>query len=446
MSGGRDRRRRTGFVIGLGGAALFGIAACGGHKAAPKVPASSSSPGKPISSIEVLPRVATLTGLTTAVVKKPTQPRILQMRGSLALDVNRLVHVHARFPGQVVHLETIEVSVGDSETAPKVKRTLNFMDRVAKGQKLGQIWSKDLGEKKSELVDSLIRLRIDEQNLKYQKELLRKGATAEKAVREAERQVEVGEIAVAKAERTLRSWSIKEGEIRELKKEADRIHEGGTRDIQQDESWASVEIISPIDGTIVEKNVVEGDIVNADSDLFKVADLSVLSVWARIYEEDIPLLHSMPKPITWTLHISSNPQSGAIQGTIDRIGEIIDPNEHMALLAGQVKNPNDQLHAGQMITAIVELPPEEDVVEIPTRALVEDGDESVIFVQDPADGNRFTMRRVSVVRRHFDRVYVRSRLEPGERTADLEELHEGESVVAAGALELKAALQEQHVQ
>jgi cobalt-zinc-cadmium efflux system membrane fusion protein len=384
--------------------------------------------------------------MTTAIVRKPSRPRVLQLRGSLALDVNRLVHVHARFAGQIVHLETVDADSPESSTTPKARRTLNFMDRVTKGQRLGQIWSKELGEKKSELVDSLIRLRIDEQNLKFLKELLNKGATPEKNVREAERQVEVGAIAVAKAERTLRSWTLTDEEIRALKQEAQRIHEGGNRDNQQDETWASVEVVSPIDGTIVEKNVVEGDLVNADSDLFKIADLSVLSVWARIYEEDIPLLHRIPKPITWTLRLNANPQAGPIVGTIDRIGEIIDPYEHMALLAGQVKNPNDQLHAGQFITAIVDLPPEDDVVEIPTRALAQDGDESVVFVQDLSDPNRFALRRVSVVRRHFDRVYVRSRLSPEEAREGLQELHDGERVVAAGALELKAALQEQHGQ
>jgi cobalt-zinc-cadmium efflux system membrane fusion protein len=418
---------------------------CGGHESATR-PTGVASASEATSSIEVLPEVARLTGLTTAIAQKPTRPRVLQLRGSLALDVNRLVHVHARFAGQIVHLETIEEESSKLSTAPKARRTLNFMDRVTKGQKLGQIWSKELGEKKSELVDSLIRLRIDEQNLKFLKELLRKGATPEKTVREAERQVEVGAIAVAKAERTLRSWTLTDDEIQALKQEAQKIHEGGTRENQQDETWASVEVISPIDGTIVEKNVVEGDIVNADSDLFKIADLSVLSVWARIYEEDIPLLHGLPKPITWTLRLNANPQAGPITGTIDRIGEIIDPNEHMALLAGQVPNPNDQLHAGQFITAIVDLPPEEGVVEVPTRALAQDGEESVVFVQEPSDPNRYVMRRVSVVRRHFDRVYVRSRLSPEEAKEGLQELHEGERVVAAGALELKAALQEQHGQ
>jgi membrane fusion protein, heavy metal efflux system len=431
-------------VSSLLSAIALTVSGCGGHEAATKANHVSSS--ERASSIEVPPVVARLTGITTAIAQRPSHPRVLQLSGSLALDVNRLVHVHARFAGQIVHLESIEEDPPASSTAPKARRTLNFMDRVTKGQKLGQIWSKELGEKKSELVDSLIRLRIDEQNLKFLKELLRKGATPEKTVREAERQVEVGAIAVAKAERTLRSWTLTDDEIRALKQEAQRIHEGGTRENQQDETWASVEVVSPIDGTIVEKNVVEGDLVNADSDLFKIADLSVLSVWARIYEEDIPLLHHIPKPIKWTLRLNATPQAGPIVGTIDRIGEIIDPNEHMALLAGQVQNPNDQLHAGQFITAIVDLPPEDDVVEVPTRALAQDGEESVVFVQETSDPNRYALRRVSVVRRNFDRVYVRSRLSPEETKAGLQEIHEGERVVAAGALELKAALQEQHGQ
>jgi cobalt-zinc-cadmium efflux system membrane fusion protein len=107
-----------------------------------------------------------------------------------------------------------------------------------------------------------------------------------------------------------------------------------------------------------------------------------------------------------------------------------------------VKNPNDQYHAGQFITAIIELPPEPDVVEIPTRALVEDGDESVVLVQGDPEVHRYTMRRVVVVRRHHDVVYVRSHLNSAQQGRGLQELHEGEAVVSAGALELKAALLE----
>jgi cobalt-zinc-cadmium efflux system membrane fusion protein len=434
-------------AIAAAGACLALLAAggCNGHQAGEhKGTANSGHPTDERVTLELSQRSVQLSGLKTESATKPTQSRSLELRGSLALDVNRLVHVHARFPGQIIRLSTIAEDPQASSPAGLARRQLNFMDRVTKGQKLAVIWSKDLGEKKSELVDALVHLRIDQLNLKYREELLRKGAGTETAVREGQRNVQVREIAVAKAERTLKSWSLIDEEIRAVKAEAERIETGGAWDMDQDENWASVEVVSPIDGTIVEKNVVEGDLVNADSDLFKVADLSILSAWARIYEEDLPLLRSLPRPITWKLRLNAVPTSSPIVGTIDRIGEIIDPNEHMALLAGLVKNPTGELRAGQFITAIIDLPPEEHVVEVPTRALVEDGDESYVLVQHPDNTNRFTLRRVVVVRRHHDRVYVRSLLTDEQKKEGLEELHEGERVVSAGALELKAAAEEQN--
>ena len=147
--------------------ALFGVGGCGGHDAAGKknTTDATANQAEPVMSLELTARVVKLTGLKTAVASKPTKPRALELRGSLALDVNRLVHVHARFPGQIIHLEAVEEDPDPRiPTAPKGKRTLNFMDRVKKGQKLAQIWSKDLGEKKSELVDAMVHLRIDQLN------------------------------------------------------------------------------------------------------------------------------------------------------------------------------------------------------------------------------------------------------------------------------------------
>ena len=58
--------------------------------------------------LDVSNQVLELNGITTAAASLPTRPRLLHMRGSLALDVNRLVHIRARFPGQIVQLLTIE--------------------------------------------------------------------------------------------------------------------------------------------------------------------------------------------------------------------------------------------------------------------------------------------------------------------------------------------------
>ena len=47
-------------------------------------------------------------------------------------------------------------------------------------------------------------------------------------------------------------------------------------------------------------------------------------------------------------------------------------------------------------------------MEIPTAALVEDGQESVVFVQPDPARPVYTLRRVAVARRYHDKVYVRS--------------------------------------
>lgn len=397
------------------------------------------------TTIEIPARVAELNKMAIAVAKMPTRERELVLRGSLAIDSGKLVHVHTRFPGRIVEVGTIEDADAPSTSGEPRRRPLGFMDRVTKGQQMAVLWSKDLGEKKSELVDALARLHLDQQALSRMEDLTQRGAISEKNLRDAQRQVQTGEIAVSKAERTLRSWEVSEEEIAHVRAEAGRIGKDLQESPQQDAEWARVEITSPINGTIVEKNFSMSDLVDTDADLFKVADLSVLNVWLHAYEEDLPYLQRLPKPIPVAIRLPANPEIGVLPGAVERIGDIIDPNEHMALLIGHVENPHGELRAGQFVTATVGLAPEEGVVEIPTRSLVEDGTESLVFVQPDSAVYRFKPRRVSVARRFFDIVQVRSHLSPEQKVRGLEELHEGERVAASETVQLKAALRQKQL-
>ncbi len=130
-----------------------------------------------------------------------------------------------------------------------------------------------------------------------------------------------------------------------------------------------------------------GDIVDTNDELFKVADLSVMSVFLHAYEED--LMHSRRD---WVYRFArrsalpANPDLGVLEATIDRIGDIIDPNEHMALLIGSVENVGGVLQAGQFVAATIPIWNEPDIVEIPTKALVDEGNNSYIFT--PARSGR----------------------------------------------------------
>jgi membrane fusion protein, heavy metal efflux system len=394
--------------------------------------------------IKLTPKQVTLNGLRTAVVTAPTRPRTLILRGNLQIDPARLVHVHARFPGQIVKLAMKEEPNPSYPEGPPRRRPLGWMDDVEEGQMMAVVLSRELGEKKSELIDAQIRLWTDENILKDFRVAYKKGALTPKEMAEQTRLVDVGRTAVRRARNTLRSWLLTRDEVEAVVAEARRIHQegAGLDDIDQDE-WARAVVPAAINGTIVERNVTMGEIVDPNDDLYKLADLTELIALLHVYEEDLPYLRPMPKPIPSKLRLNSNPAAGEIPCFLDQFGDLIDASEHMALVFGHVPNPDGKFTAGQFINATIELPPEVGVVEIPTRALVEDGERSVVLVQDLSDPTRFSSRRLSVVRRYHDRVYVRSVLSEEQKQEGMEELHEGEHVVAAGALELKEALQHQ---
>src|SRR5207237_6482748 len=98
-----------------------------------------------------------------------------------------------------------------------VIRPLRFGDKVEKEQILAVVWSKDLGEKKSELVAGLSQLRLDEDNLKNME--LYRASLPERSLREAQAKVKADVIAVEKARHTLRSWRLTEEEIKAIEEE-----------------------------------------------------------------------------------------------------------------------------------------------------------------------------------------------------------------------------------
>lgn len=388
--------------------------------------------------------------LTVAQVKPAVAPEPLKLDGALYLLQNSMVHVHSRFPGDVVEVgrfESPEPAISGAET-PSIRsrnsRPLQYGDFVRKGNLLAVVWSKELGEKKSELVDGLARLRIDEARLKDLEDGEKKGAISSDKVREQRRLVQSDVIDVDRAERTLRSWQISEAEIASVRAEAGRIHDQDVRlDGKLNENWARVEIRAVVDGTIVEKNVAVGDYISNDLDLFKIADMSRMDVMAHAYEEDVPLIERIPKEHRdWTIYLKGDPQEAPLKGSFDRVLPIIDPTQHTALVRGWVENSRGRLRVGQFITAWVNLPVPDDEVSIPVAALVDQDSQTFVFVRSASDPTRFTRRKVFAVRRRDDIVSLscHSRQGTAKGTCDVDPLMVGDWVVTTGGLELASQL------
>ncbi len=204
--------------------------------------------------------------------------------------------------------------------------------------------------------------------------------------------------------------------------------------------WAKFEVPAPLDGTVIERNVALGDLVDTNIDLFKIADLSRLRVVAHAYEEDLPLLDALnDEHRACSVSVGSGQDVVTRPARFDQVGCIIDPNQHTALVMGWVDNPDGRLRVGQFVTVHFEIPPSESEVVIPAAAVCEEDGQTMVFLH-PDGTQEYVRRQVIVSRRSGDKVYLRSKLSAEERQRGLEPLSAGQLVVTSRIAQLTATL------
>jgi cobalt-zinc-cadmium efflux system membrane fusion protein len=407
-----------------------------------------------------------------AIARVPTTMPPLVLPGSTALDPSRLDRIRARFaPARVVELAK------RWDQSPKTGQTefreIRPGDRVSKGDLLGVFYSVDVASKKTDLLNALVQLTLDQMNLDEAEKHAQ--SVPPITLRTFEAAVRADRNAISLALTYLHLWDIPQDEIDALQAEARKISadkdawlktpEGrwvkGEKQAaaakadpgkDRENPWGRVTLRADCDGVIVERNVHVGEmVVDNTVNLFQIADVDRLLVIANCPEDAMPALEALHGgERRWAVRTVGASSATGLPGTIDEVGYVIDPNQHTAVIKGYVENPGRRLRAGQYVTASVNFPPPNDVVEIPTDALVDDGLQSVVFVQPDPAVHQYTMRRVHVTH-YLDRtVFVRSSPIPKEEQLTAREAEEGllpkealrpgERVLLSGSVELKAAM------
>ncbi|HEV3261506.1 MAG TPA: efflux RND transporter periplasmic adaptor subunit [Gemmataceae bacterium] len=389
-----------------------------------------------------------------AVAQTPKKGTLrLVMSGSTALDPGRLLRIRARFApspssAEVVKIGQVREDPRQTKSLESAWREIRSGDKVKSGDLLAEFNSVDVGNMKSNLVDAIYQLKLDDEIL--QRAEAKAEAVTEVFILNARRQVQGDINTINRTVNTLKTWGIAEEDIQAVRDEAENVTKRqGKHDAAKEALWARVQIKAPDDGIIVERNVSLHEIVvDNTTNLFQIAKVDKLTVFANVPEDDLPRLEALTSDQRrWTVQtVGSDP----IPGFIDDIGYLIDPNQHTAVVKGHIDNKEGKLRAGQFISATVDLPPPPDVVEVPVDAVVEDGQQCVVFVETDAVKHYYTMRRVELTHRFDKRVFVRSRpLAQRERRTRGEEelgllprepLRPGDRILQSGVGELKAAL------
>lgn len=176
------------------------------------------------------------------------------------------------------------------------------------------------------------------------------------------------------------------------------------------EATRRVVLCSPIAGFVTFKPVLQGTYVTPDMELYTVADLARVWVWADVSEDEIPLVAvgqeaTIEVPAATTAHRA---------GRVAFLEPTLDVATRSLRVRFDVDNADGTLRPGMYATVRIERPLG-DVLALPEEAVIDTGVRQVVFVEVAA--GRFQPREVSLGRKGGDAYEVLAGLGAGERVA-----------------------------
>lgn len=194
----------------------------------------------------------------------------------------------------------------------------------------------------------------------------------------------------------LKYWDIPDDQIAELEK---------TRQPSK-----TLRVDAPSNGFVVEKRVVEGQMVEAGMRLYRLADLSLVWVHAQIYEQDLGFLMLGQEAVVSLPYLPDR----KFRGRVTYIYPTLDEKTRTAKVRMEFHNPGFFLKPGMFASVELRSELRPSVVLAPDSAVLRSGEKNTVFVA--LDGGRFEPRTVALgLRAENDQYQVLSGLKDGER-------------------------------
>lgn len=278
---------------------------------------------------------------------------------------------------------------------------------VKPGQELVTLQSEAVGEAKSEFFKSRADLQLARSNHEREQRLFDRGAGAGKNLQSAEAALRVAEANLEAAEKKLHVLGFTEAQV---KAAAD---EHGINPF--------ITLFAPILGKVAANNAVLGGMVDQGTEILTVLDPSVLCADGEVFERDIARVRPGQE-----VEVTVPAYAGLVfTGKVQYIGDFFNEDTRTVTVRAEVDNREGKLKPGMFASLRIVLNRDERAVVIPERAVLDDGDEKIVFVRA---GEEFFLRRVALGPRLDGLIAIAAGLD------------EGDEVVTDGAFQLKSKL------
>jgi membrane fusion protein, heavy metal efflux system len=314
-------------------------------------------------------------------------------------------------PARVLANQDNEAIVGSLVQGRVCKVFVKAGDNVKAGQELMLVEGLEIGEIKAGFLSARANLEYQKANYERQKKLLEENVGAHKNLLETQNEYEKARAEYNAEKNRINAIGLTDSEVIDGKSSTSDEHGSGTLPVK-----------SPINGIVVERNVVIGQLIEATTTAFKIINLSSVWVDGQIYEKDAGTVTNK----TAVDFIASSYPGEPFKGKVTYIGPVIDEKTRTITIRAEFGNASGKLKP-QMFGEL-KLPGGSNAAAlcVPAEALVKIDNGDFIFIQK-AD-TAFEKRRVTACSAQNEMVEI------------TKGLSDGETVVVKGAFYVKSEL------
>ena len=374
------RRNRTAIVAVVGVVAITAVAILLWLLLRP----DSSGAGRPVPTPRNICTVQPTSTTRTSEATISIDPEAAKRAGIKTEPVGEAMLAGGAAPGQVT---TGVVQANAYRTTPVVslvggiarRVTAELGQNVSRGQTMAVVFSDELAMAQSRYLNLLAELDEHHKHHLRTVRLVEIGAASREELEQATTKLRSAESEIASQRQRLILLGLSERRIAQLKTPAQVSSE--------------VSLPAPVSGTVISRAVNPGEVIQADKEILRIADLSSVWVMGQVYEKDLGKV-----VVGSGASITSDAYPGRVfRGRVSYVDPTLDPATRTAQARIELANPGQALKIGMFVNvAFAALGGTESTTPvIPKSAVQNIKDQQVVFVETGTP-NTYAMRPVKL--------------------------------------------------
>jgi cobalt-zinc-cadmium efflux system membrane fusion protein len=359
-------RQRTALVV-----SLIAVGACGGRAreekpaekaAAAAPPAATATPGGQASTAASYFAVPTeqLAHLEIEPVKRTAFTTNLRTTGTVDWDNDHTTQAITQVSGPITRI------------------LVDFGTQVTVNQPLLYVASPDITGAFATYRKAVNRLALAKQNLERSRDLLDHKAIAQRDFEQVQADYNDAQTDVQTSLQALKILGVPEKEVTDAEKQNTAVR-------------PELPMRSPIAGTIVQKLVQPGQVIQAGATTaFVISNVSTVWVQAHVYEKDLREVRDGD-----SAEVRSASFPDVFRGKVTYIGNQLDAATRTTPVRIVTTNPHGFLKKDQFVDVVINDKATRDVVVVPTSAVLYDT-ENLPFVYVEVEQGKFGQRQVTI--------------------------------------------------